>query len=77
MIGQDELGQPRWTWITELGAPRDTADTFNYLEALDIDGLSIVDEPFGPAAAARGSKDTGYDPYDTAAASFVRRKRAR
>ncbi len=62
--------------MTELGETRDTADTFDYLKALDVDGLSIVDDGVTPAAS-RGSKETGYNPYDTAAASFVKRKRSR
>jgi len=75
MIGQDELGHARWTWITELGAPRDTAETFGYLKALEIEGLTLVDD--SPAATARASKATGYDPYDTAAAFFATQRRGR
>src|SRR5690606_14251902 len=41
-IGEDDLGQRRWMWATELGPTRDTGQTFNYLKALDVEGLSIA-----------------------------------
>lgn len=71
VISYDDLGQPRWTWVTELGETRDTGDTFNYLKALDTDVLSIADDPGASSRAVR--KEAGYNPYDTAAVSSRRR----
>ncbi|HEX7080949.1 MAG TPA: hypothetical protein VF329_08050 [Gammaproteobacteria bacterium] len=68
-IGVDDLGQPRWTWITELeestGDER-TEDTFDYLKALDNTALTVADEPGATGRdRRRASKENGYDPYDT------------
>jgi len=65
-IGYDDLGQPRWTWITELdgGAGEASEDTFDYLKALDNNALAVEDEP--GAGEHGGTKESGYDPYDTA-----------
>jgi len=72
MIGEDDLGQRRWMWATEIGPTRDTGETFDYLKALDVDGLSIADE----IGKTRASKSLGYNPYDTAP-SFAKRKHKR
>lgn len=56
-LGYDDLGQPKWTWMTELDPGLDPADADDVLSALDS-GLSLADEP--------GGQETGYDPYDTA-----------
>lgn len=64
-IDFDELGQPRWRWVTEHpgAGSLTTEDTFNYLKALDSDALSLSDD----AGAAGGNPpESGYDPYDTA-----------
>ena len=65
-IGYDDLGQPRWTWVTELdgGAGEAAEDTFDYLKALDNNALAVEDEPSGGDHG--GTKESGYDPYDTA-----------
>jgi hypothetical protein len=67
-IGFDELGQPRWTWITEHdGSARLTNDdTFDYLKALDNDSLTLQDDPDTAPDGQKLSKQSGYDPYDTA-----------
>lgn len=74
VIRHDELGQPRWAWVTEIDPPRDTSDTFDYLKALDTDMLSVADEP-GATAPVR--KDAGYDPYNKPRASLKPRERRR
>lgn len=64
-IGFDDLGQPRWTWITEIdGATTDQDDTFDYLKALDNDTLAIEDG--AGAGEDKTSSGSGYNPYDTA-----------
>ena len=65
-IGYDDLGQPRWTWITELAGSGEAAaeDTFDYIKALDNSTLAVADEP--GAREQGGKKESGYDPYDTA-----------
>ena len=75
VIRHDELGQPRWTWITEIDSPRDTSETFNYLKALDTDMLSVADEP--GATANPIDKEAGYDPYNTSRARLARRRGGR
>lgn len=64
-IGYDDLGQPRWTWVTEVahdsGRLTDE-DTFDYLKALSNDALEIADE----TDASSAQPSDGYDPYDTA-----------
>lgn len=64
-IGYDELGQPRWTWVTEAGSTSGLAneDTFDYLKALDNDSLALEEPDDAPG---RVPKESGYDPYDTA-----------
>jgi len=71
-IGEDDLGQRRWMWATELGPTRDTGQTFNYLKALDVEGLSIADE----TGKTRAGTAVGYNPYDTAP-SFAKRTKKR
>lgn len=68
-IGFDDLGQPRWTWITELGASTALTpdDTFDYLKALDNETLELADDSgVQPAPGDDAPPKSGYDPYDTA-----------
>lgn len=76
-ISFDDLGQPRWAWITERGSggQRSLEDTFDYLKALDVGELEIADEP--PSERRRASKETGYNPYDTQRAKLPRKPRGR
>lgn len=75
-IGFDDLGQPRWTWITEIdGSTTDQEDTFDYLKALDNDSLAIEDG--GRAGEDQTSPGSGYNPYDTARMKIPGRFRRR
>ena len=62
-VEHDERGQARWKWSTEhAGLSSETDQTFNELEALTNDLLSL-EEPSG-AERTPGPK-SGYNPYDT------------
>jgi hypothetical protein len=63
-IAHDERGHARWKWKTDLAASTDpTAETFNYLKALDTD-LEI--EQSQKVRVLKESTKTGINPYDTA-----------
>ena len=71
-VDYDDRGQPRWKWITEMEGSADPSEkTFDHLEALDNDALSIdgLEEP--PPEPPR---DFGYNPYDVGAPTRKPRK---
>jgi hypothetical protein len=64
-VAFDDLGQPRWRWVTEQCGPNDSLDsTFDYLKALDNTALTIQHED-PPAKGTELRKESGYNPYDT------------
>ncbi len=65
IIDHDERGQARLKWIADL-APRSSDETFDELEALANDSLSIADpeQPSAQCSLAKRDGAGGYDPYD-------------
>ena len=62
-VEHDERGHARWTWNADLAASADpTAETFNYLKALDTD-LEIANSQ--KVRVLQESMKTGMNPYDT------------
>jgi len=72
-IEHDERGRARWKWNTEQAAPTsDVEKTFDHLEALANDKLSLEESP---ASDAESRPQSGYNPYDTNAPPPSRKRR--
>jgi hypothetical protein len=60
----DDLGQPRWKWVTEIQAAElSDESTFDYLKALSNVDLTLAEDP--QACAAAPSKDARIQPLRT------------
>ena len=56
-IGHDDLGNAVWKWHPVVPGQRPEDPTIDMIECLDVDGMSIEDDPDGEKAAS-------FDPYD-------------